>query len=117
MTKNSQIFLEQQVNLTMRATTMTVALVLWEKGHWQHFRGQSPESSKNHQQKLRDLQGMNHKTGQKITHIFKDLSNVQVKQIHKMIITVSDVEKLDKNYYWRIEEKYIIYTLRDGVIY
>ena len=44
MTKNSQIFLEQQVNLTMRATTMTVALVLWEKGHWQHFRDQSPES-------------------------------------------------------------------------
>ena len=34
-----------------------------------------------------------------------------------MIITVSDVEKLDKNYYWRIEEKYIIYTLRDAVIY
>ena len=44
MTKNSQIFLEQQVNLTMRATTMTVALVLWEEGHWYHFRGQSPES-------------------------------------------------------------------------
>lgn len=34
-----------------------------------------------------------------------------------MIITVSDVEKLDKSYYWRIEEKYIIYTLGDGVMY
>ena len=33
MTKNSQIFLEQQVNLTMRAKTMTIALVLWEEDH------------------------------------------------------------------------------------
>ena len=33
MTKNSQIFMEQQVNLTMRAITMTVVLELWEEGH------------------------------------------------------------------------------------
>ena len=34
-----------------------------------------------------------------------------------MIITVSNVAKLDKDCYWKIEEKYIIYTLGDGVMY
>lgn len=47
-----------------------------------------------------------YKTWQKITDVFKDLPDFQVKLEHNEIIILSDVTKLEKEYYGRLRLKY-----------